>query len=144
MVLLRKPACSAWCAIVSVTPDESSSAVLIVGSQNGPMVWNGATIPAGAQLQLLYAAGNRDAKEFPGPETFQMERPNAAGHLAFGGGEHFCLGAALARLEGRIALEVLGARLPDLRLAPEQSLDHVPHFFLRGFEHVWVEWTPAG
>jgi cytochrome P450 len=103
----------------------------------------GATIPAGAQLQLHYAAGNRDTKEFPQPETFQMTRPNSAGHLAFGGGEHFCLGAALARLEGKIALEVLGSRLPDLRLAPEQPLNHVSHFFLRGFEHVWVEWTPA-
>lgn len=104
----------------------------------------GATIPAGAQLQLLYAAGNRDTKEFPEPEAFRLERPNAAGHLAFGGGEHFCLGASLARLEGKIALEVLGERVPDLRLTPGQSLDHVPHFFLRGFEHVWVEWTHAG
>src|SRR4030095_4233668 len=47
MVFARWPAMSAWCAIVSVTPEVSSSAVLIVGSGPGPMVWNGSTVPAG-------------------------------------------------------------------------------------------------
>jgi cytochrome P450 len=102
----------------------------------------GVTLPAGAQLQLLYAAGNRDASEFPHPEAFELKRPNANAHLAFGGGEHFCLGAALARLEGRIALQVLGERLPHLRLEPGQSFTHVPHFFMRGYEHVYVRWAP--
>jgi len=101
----------------------------------------GVTLPPGSQLQLLYAAGNRDANEFPQPEAFELTRPNANSHLAFGGGEHFCLGAALARLEGRIALQVLGARLPNLRLEPGQSFTHVPHFFMRGYEHVYVRWA---
>ncbi len=101
----------------------------------------GVTLPPGAQLQLLYAAGNRDASEFAAPDTFALKRPNANAHLAFGGGEHFCLGAALARLEGRIALQVLGERFPDLRLEPGQSFTHVPHFFMRGYEHVYVRWA---
>lgn len=103
----------------------------------------GATLPAGAQLQLLYAAGNRDESEFADPASFDFERPNASGHLSFGGGEHFCIGASLARLEGRVALEVLTERLPDLHLAPGQSVTRVPHFFMRGFENVYVEWTPS-
>lgn len=100
----------------------------------------GVCLPAGAHLQLLYAAGNRDAAEFPDPGTFDLTRPNAAAHLAFGGGAHFCLGAALARLEGRIALEVLTSRLPDLTLDPDHAPARPAHFFLRGFEHLWVRW----
>jgi cytochrome P450 len=103
----------------------------------------GVRIPAGAHLQLLYAAGNRDPAEFPHPERFDLERANASSHLAFGGGAHFCLGASLARLEGRIALQTLAARLPGLALDPGEELLRVPHFFLRGFEHLWVRWEPA-
>ena len=102
----------------------------------------GVTLPAGAHLQLLYAAGNRDAGEFPAPARFDLERANASSHLAFGGGAHFCLGASLARLEGRIALQTLAARLPGLRLDPERERARVPHFFLRGFEQLWVRWEP--
>ena len=100
----------------------------------------GVRLPAGAHLQLLYAAGNRDAAEFPEPGRFDPSRPNASAHLAFGGGAHFCLGASLARLEGRIALEVLTSRLPDLTLDPDEARIRPPHFFLRGFEHLWVRW----
>lgn len=100
----------------------------------------GVLLPAGAHLQLLYAAGNRDADEFPDPGRFDLDRPNASSHLAFSGGAHFCLGASLARLEGRIALETLTARLPTLRLAPGEPLHRTPHFFLRGFEHLQVCW----
>jgi cytochrome P450 len=100
----------------------------------------GVHIPAGAHLQLLYGAGNRDAAEFPDPGRFELERANASSHLAFGGGAHFCLGASLARLEGRIALQTLATRLPGLRLEPGAELARVPHFFLRGFEQLRVEW----
>ncbi len=100
----------------------------------------GATIPKGAQLQLLYAAGNRDEAEFRKAEDFQMKRDNAATHLAFGGGVHFCLGASLARLEARIALETLTTRIPDVRLAADSSPQRIAHFFMRGFEHLPVEW----
>jgi len=98
----------------------------------------GVRLPAGAHLQLLYAAGNRDAGEFSDPGTFDMNRPNGAAHLAFGGGAHFCLGASLARLEGRTALDVLTSRLPDLTLDPDDARIRPTHFFLRGFEHLWV------
>ena len=100
----------------------------------------GVRLPAGAHLQLLYAAGNRDAAEFADPGRFDLARPNVSSHLAFSGGAHFCLGASLARLEGRIALETLTARLPTLRLVPGEPLHRAPHFFLRGFEHLHVSW----
>ena len=78
----------------------------------------GVPIPAGAHLMLVYAAGNRDERKFPDPEQVDPCRRNAMSHLAFGHGEHFCLGAALARAEGRIGLEVLLERLDDLRRRP--------------------------
>jgi cytochrome P450 family 142 subfamily A polypeptide 1 len=77
----------------------------------------GQKIRAGEQVMLLFPSANRDAEVFDAPFEFRAgRRPNR--HLAFGEGVHFCLGANLARLEMRIALEQLLERLPGLRLAP--------------------------
>lgn len=74
----------------------------------------GVTIPAGAIVLPCYAAANRDPTRFPDPDRFDVRR-DAQGHLAFGLGIHFCLGAGLARLEARIAFEELVPRLEKLR-----------------------------
>jgi cytochrome P450 len=70
----------------------------------------GTTIPQGATVAVLIGAANRDERRFPDPDAFDVSR-DARGHLAFGFGEHFCLGSALARLEARVALEAL---VPEL------------------------------
>lgn len=68
------------------------------------------TMPAGSHLLLLWGAANRDPATFENPHEFRMDRANAKGHLAFGRGAHFCVGAALARLEARVVLtHLLGA-----------------------------------
>lgn len=67
----------------------------------------GRTIPAGAAVAITYASANRDESVFPDPDTFRLDRPNIAEHLAFGRGPHFCAGVHLARLELRVALEEL-------------------------------------
>src|SRR5260370_37411083 len=59
----------------------------------------GAKIPEGARLAVMYASGNRDAAEVPDPDRFCVRRTNARAHLAFGNGEHFCIGSALAPLQ---------------------------------------------
>ncbi|MGH7337960.1 MAG: cytochrome P450, partial [Myxococcota bacterium] len=76
---------------------------------------HGVTIPAGAMVRLVWAAANRDEREFPNADAFDVSRP-VPRHLGFGVGTHFCLGARLARLEARVAFEELLARLPDYEL----------------------------
>lgn len=101
---------------------------------------NGVTMPEDASLLLLYGSGNRDEAAFPNADEFQIQRaPNH--HLAFGHGVHFCVGAALARLEGRVAFEVLCQRLPHLSLVPGQTLTHIPTLLFRGYERLEVAWT---
>ena len=81
----------------------------------------GARIHAGDQVTVSIAGANRDPRIFDDPDTFQIRRPNAARHLAFAHGPHFCLGAHLARLEARIAVEMMLDRLLRLRLDPRSS-----------------------
>ncbi|GAA3435886.1 cytochrome P450 [Kutzneria kofuensis] len=79
---------------------------------------SGQRIPANELVMVWLAAANRDEEAFPEPDTFNPARdPN--NHLSFGRGVHFCLGAPLARLEGRIALEILLDRYPFLCTDPE-------------------------
>jgi cytochrome P450 len=77
----------------------------------------GIGLSAGDRLFLFYVSANHDAGHFIDPEEFRMDRANAKQHLSFGHGIHNCIGAPLARLELEIALELLAARYPGLRLA---------------------------
>ncbi|HEU5381531.1 MAG TPA: cytochrome P450 [Ktedonobacteraceae bacterium] len=97
------------------------------------------TLPEGARLLLVFGAANRDDRHFPEATCFHMQRlPNR--HLGFGYGIHFCVGASLARLEGRVAFEVLTQRLPQMRLVPDQVLRHTPILAFRGYQRLAVEW----
>jgi cytochrome P450 len=92
-----------------------------------------ATIPAGTMVLVMMAAANRDPGQFPDPDRFDVGRANAGRNIAFGHGIHHCIGAALARLEGRVVLERLAALAPKFALAaPGQPLEYGPSFFLRG------------
>jgi cytochrome P450 len=76
----------------------------------------GVSIPAGEPVLAVLAAADRDPDRFSDPDTLDLSR-NEGGNLALGHGIHFCLGAPLARLEGRVAFERLFARFPELTLA---------------------------
>ena len=76
----------------------------------------GAQIHAGQKLFLLFGSANHDEAHWPDPEQFDVRRDEGPKHLAFGHGIHFCVGARLARLEAKIAVERLVDRLPNLRL----------------------------
>jgi cytochrome P450 len=75
--------------------------------------------PAGTVLILSSTAANRDPRMFPDPDTFDIDRPNAAEHITLGGGVHHCLGGYLARTELAEALPILASALPGLRAAGE-------------------------
>lgn len=80
-----------------------------------PITLCGNLIPADSTIIIDLAAANRDPAVFDDPSVFRVNRANAADHLAFSSGVHYCLGAGLARLEGSIALRTLSQRLPRLR-----------------------------
>jgi cytochrome P450 len=90
----------------------------------------GVPLPEGARVMLCWAAANRDEEEFENPEQVDLDRDNL--HVGFGFGPHLCIGAALARLEARVALESLLARTQEFSLArPEEPLKYVESLFLR-------------
>ncbi|MGQ0463737.1 MAG: cytochrome P450 [Sporichthyaceae bacterium] len=78
---------------------------------------HGVRVPPGKFVALVLGGANRDPAVFADPNRFDVTRHNAKDHLSFGGGSHYCLGAALARLEGEIGLRMLFERFPDLRRA---------------------------
>ncbi|MFM7224771.1 MAG: cytochrome P450 [Actinomycetota bacterium] len=81
-------------------------------------VLGGAEIAAGEKVAMYYTSANRDEAVFTDPDRFDVRRdPNP--HLAFGIGQHFCLGVHLARLEGRVFFEELLARFPSIELGGE-------------------------
>ncbi|MER6099712.1 cytochrome P450 [Streptomyces sp. NPDC001728] len=100
----------------------------------------GTEIPAGQSVLVGIGALDRDPARFPDPDRFDIRR-DARGHLAFGHGIHYCLGAPLARLEGRIALRTLLDRFPGLALDPEaEPWEWLPGLLMRGVRHLPVRW----
>jgi cytochrome P450 len=97
---------------------------------------HGQRIPKGAMVWPVMGSANRDETRYPDPDRFDIAR-DTSGHLAFGHGIHFCIGAPLARLETRIAMEELLPRLEHAYLA-EQPLEYIDAFFLRGLKHLPV------
>jgi cytochrome P450 len=101
------------------------------------------TLPAGARVFVVFGAANRDERIFVHPDRFDLWRPNADQHLAFGHGIHHCLGASFVRLEARIALEILVQRLPDLHLVPTQTITYLPSLLNRALQHLQVRWDAS-
>ena len=104
----------------------------------------GVTIPRGGLVLPVIASANRDERQFADPDRLDVARtPNR--HLSFGLGAHFCLGAALARMEGQIALATLLRRAPGLRLVVEPvALRWRPGLVLRGLRALPVTLAGAG
>ena len=101
----------------------------------------GRNVPAGSIMLLLTASANRDDRKFPDGDRFDIHR-SIDHHLAFGYGVHFCLGAALARLEGRVALEEVLKRFPSWEVDQDNAVQaHTST--VRGWERLPVR-TSAG
>ena len=96
----------------------------------------GTHIAKGSDLLVMIGAANRDERRFENPDHFDLHR-DTAGHLGFGHGIHFCLGASLARLETRVVLETLVPILLDRELRPGDA-ERTDSFFTRGYSRMNV------
>ncbi len=97
---------------------------------------HGMTVPEGSVMLLLTAAANRDERKFPDPDRFDVRR-RIDHHVSFGYGLHFCMGAALARLEGRVALEEVLRRFPTWEV-DEEHAERVHTSTVRGWHSLPV------
>ncbi|WP_328353264.1 cytochrome P450 [Streptomyces sp. NBC_00445] len=103
-----------------------------------PLELGGVRIDRGESVMIGLTAANRDASRYPAPDTFDIRR-DARGHVAFGHGIHFCLGAPLARLEARTAIRSLLDRAPDLALDGPPG-EWLPGMLMRGMRSLPVRW----
>ena len=104
----------------------------------------GVAIPKGSVVMVMYGCANRDGAKYPNPDMFDIERDNARTQMAFGQGPHFCVGAALARSEARIAFELLLSRLNNIALASVETPTHRElSMTLRGLTNLHLTFTPA-
>lgn len=98
----------------------------------------GTVVPKGEPVMVGLASANRDPERFQNPDKFDISRPDADRHVAFGKGIHLCVGAPLARMEGQIVFETLFRRFPELRLATPAEDVHWSDSFLRGLKSLPV------
>ncbi|MFG2913216.1 cytochrome P450 [Kitasatospora sp. NPDC048298] len=109
-----------------------------------PLTIGGVDIPVGDPVLVVLAAADRDPARFAAENTLDLARADNP-HLGFGHGIHYCIGAPLARLEGRAALASLLSRLPDLRLAESpDALRWRGGLIMRGLRELPVEFSPEG
>jgi cytochrome P450 len=129
--------------------DSPTKAVFRLARQSHDL--EGCPVKAGESIMLMPGAANRDARRFPRPDEFLIDRPNMRDHVAFGRGIHACPGGPLVRAETRVSLNRLLDRLGDIRIADahhgaegERHYDWKPSFMLRGLTELNHEFTPVG
>ena len=96
-------------------------------------------VPAGKTVNVCVHSANRDPDRWDNPDEFDIFRPQH-GHLAFGQGNHICLGIHFARMELRVALELIIERLPNLRLDPDVEDVHIDGLISRTAVHLPCVW----
>ncbi len=148
LALLRHP--EAWTALVADNGKIPGAIEEILRYAQSVVAWRrkvkaatsigGVQIPEGADLLLLLASANRDEQVFANGEQFDIERENARAHISFGYGIHFCPGSALAKMQLQIVIEELTARVPTLRLAPDQTIDYARNTSFRAPGAILVKW----
>lgn len=97
---------------------------------------DGVDLPAGSRVFPLFAAANRDEREFACPHALDLARPRIRSHYAFSRGPHFCLGAPLARAEMKISMESILSMLENVRLDPDLQISHQGKLVVKGVENL--------
>jgi cytochrome P450 len=110
----------------------------------------GVDVPAGSILTINIGGANRDPRHFADPDTFDFDRPGVRDHISFSRGAHACVGAPLARMEVRVALEQFLSRTSDIRISeahhgPREARRYAyePTYLLQGLQELHVEWDKA-
>ena len=150
-LLSDRPSWEAICRDPSAIPGAAEEVLRLDSSviawrrrTTAPVEIGGVSVPSGASLLLMLGSANRDPDVFANPDRFDIRRPNARENLSLGAGPHLCLGAPLARLQARVVLEEVSARLPSLRLAPGPHPDFAPNVSFRGPISLPVMWDVDG
>jgi cytochrome P450 len=103
---------------------------------------HGVTIPAGAIVNIRYAAANRDERHFENPDALDLDRPNSRSQIGFGAGVHFCLGAPLARRELAIGFRAFVDNIDDFELIdPSMTFEYQKNFALRALTTLPIRFT---
>lgn len=117
--------------LVEETLRWDSPVQLVMRRANGPLSFCGEELAYDETVMVLLASANRDDRAFPDAARFDIHR-SAQGHLSFGLGNHFCLGSALARLQAKVALEMLLRSRGALEPVPQTAVEHHGSFLVRG------------
>jgi cytochrome P450 len=115
-----------------------------------PTTVGGVAVPAGGIVTINVGGANRDPRHFPDPDRFELDRPGVRDHISFSRGSHACIGAPLARMEVRVALEQFLARTSNIRLSEAhhgppgaRRYEWEPTYLLSGLKALHVEWDKA-
>ena len=103
----------------------------------------GVQLTKGQRIIIVFASANRDEALYDNPDEFDPMRDHLRDNLAFGKGIHFCLGANLSRLEGKVAAEELSKRIDTITLSESNKYQYFPSFMLRGLTDLDIEFTVA-
>lgn len=144
VTLARNPEARARCvadpSLVGKAVEETmrmeGSSQLIGRVTTEDVTLHGVTIPKGKRVGMLLVAANRDERHFPNPDMFDLDRNNRD-HMGFGFGIHSCVGAAMARMEGRVAFEEILKMMPDYEVQWD-GLKRMHSANVRGYTHVPV------
>lgn len=131
------------------TPDKIEAAIEEILRYDGPVHWvsrkatrdvefHGQTVRAGEAVYAFMGSANRDPGHYDDPDQFRLDR-GRSDHHSFGHGIHFCIGAPLARLEARYAMEALLKRYTSIKHAADADNERTHSIMLRGFHHLWLE-----
>jgi cytochrome P450 len=134
---------STWDAAIEESLRFDPPVLGLFRTANGDQTVHDVAIPAECKVEGLYASANRDPDVWDDPDTFRLDRPPAdlRRHLSFGVGIWFCPGAALARLEAKVTLELFAARLPNLRV--DGSAERKASFMMWGPAALPLAWDVA-
>jgi len=103
----------------------------------------GTTIPKGDHVWVLYASANRDERQFQCPAEVDIDRQDLKDHIAFGHGQHYCLGAGLARLEATVGVNAVLDRLNHIGLAPRNEFTYEDSYLLRGLRELHLTFSTS-